>query len=96
MTDAWTTNGMDRTTLLLHRRTEGLPAQLPRPVDLRQRAERGRRTRRAAAGAVAAVVAVVAAVTVMTGGGPGRTSRSPSCRRHHDRPRPGRDRCRSG
>ena len=57
--------------MLLHRRTEGLPAQLPRPVDVRQRAQRERRTRRAAGGAVAAVVAVVAGVTVMTGGGPG-------------------------
>ena len=63
--------GIDRTTLLLHRRTEGLPAQLPRPVDVRARAQRERRTRRTAAGAVAAVVAVVAAVTVMTGGEPG-------------------------
>ena len=71
------TNGMDRTTLLLHRRTEGLPAQLPRPVDVRQRAERERRTRRATAGAVLAVAAVVTAVTVLTGGGPGQDKSEP-------------------
>ena len=71
------TNGLDRTTLLLHRRTDGLPAQLPRPVDVRQRAQRERRTRRAAGGGVAAVVAVVAAVAVMTGGGPGPDQSEP-------------------
>ena len=70
-------NGMDRTTLLLHRRTDGLPAQLPRPVDVRQRAERERRTRRVTAGAVLAVAALVAAVTVMTGGGSGHDKAEP-------------------
>ena len=70
-------NGLDRTTLLLHRRTERLPAQLPRPGDVRARAERARRARRATAGAVAAVVAVIAAVTMMTGGGPGPDKSEP-------------------
>ena len=68
---------MDRTTLLLHRRTEGLPALLPRPGDVRARAERARRARRAAAGGILAVVAVVAAVAVMTGGGPGPDKSEP-------------------
>lgn len=62
------TEDMDRTTLLLHRRTEGLPAELPRAADLRQRAEHGRRTRRTVTGAVVAAVAVVTAVAVMTSG----------------------------
>src|SRR5688572_16120520 len=59
------TNGADRITLLLHRRTEGLPAQLPRPVDVRQRAQHERRTRRAAA--IAATVLVVGAVGTTIG-----------------------------
>ena len=54
-----------------------LPAQLPEPVEVRQRAQRGRRALRAAAGGVAAVVAVVAAVMVMTGGGPGPDKSEP-------------------
>jgi hypothetical protein len=62
------TDDMDRTTLLLHRRTEGLPAELPRAADLRQRAEHGRRTRRTVTGVVAAAIAVVTAVAVTTGG----------------------------
>jgi WD40-like Beta Propeller Repeat len=67
-------SGMDRTTLLLHRRTEALPAVLPRPGDVRARAERERRARRATAGGI---LAVVAAVAVMTGGGPGRDKSEP-------------------
>ena len=59
------TNGPDRITLLLHRRTEGLPAQLPRPVDVRQRAQHERRTRRAAA--IAATLLVVGAVGTTIG-----------------------------
>ena len=70
-------NGLDRTTLLLHRRTEGLPALLPRPVEVRARAERARRARRATAGGILAAVALGAVVAGLTGGGPGPDKSEP-------------------